>query len=246
VTSIQTDSVPAGITLQKRVLPFPEVLAQSVANMAPSAAMALLPLFVFASAGNGTWLSFAVSLAVVLIVAYCASVFATRLSSAGSCYVWVTRAIGPAAGSSAGWGLVFAYLFTGVGCLLGFEIYGDNFLAGLGVSPANHVIRAILYLVGGLGPAIMAVADIKVSQRLAFILESLSVTVILILCVAVFVHNGGVIDTRQLSLKGTGAGGIVTGMVLASFAFAGFESAGSGTSSPSASPARCSRAPSPA
>jgi amino acid transporter len=227
VTSIQTDSVPAGITLQQRVLSFPEVLAQSVANMAPSAAMALLPLFVFASAGNGTWLSFALSLAVVLVVAYCASVFATRLNSAGSCYVWVTSAIGPAAGSSAGWGLVFAYLFTGVGCLLGFEIYGDNFLAGLGVSPANHVIRAILYLAGGLGPAIMAVTDIKISQRLAFILESVSVTIILILCVAVFAHNGGVVDTRQLTLTGAGAGGIVTGMVLAIFAFAGFESAGS-------------------
>ncbi len=38
-------AVNSGITLQKRVLSFPEVLAQSVANMAPSAAMALLPLF---------------------------------------------------------------------------------------------------------------------------------------------------------------------------------------------------------
>jgi hypothetical protein len=45
------------ITLTKRVLSTREVLAQSVANMAPSAAMALLPLFVFASAGNALWLS---------------------------------------------------------------------------------------------------------------------------------------------------------------------------------------------
>jgi len=228
VAPTQTDSAAdSGIKLQKRVLSFPEVLAQSVANMAPSAAMALLPLFVFASAGNGTWLSFALSLAVLLIVAYCASVFATRINSAGSVYVWVTRAIGPAAGSSAGWGLVLGYLFTGIGCALGFEIYGDNFLVGLGVSPTDHVIRAILYIVGGLGPAIMAVSDIKISQRLAFVLESVSVTIILILCIAVYVHSGGVVDTRQLTLKGSGAGGIVVGMVLAIFAFAGFESAGS-------------------
>jgi hypothetical protein len=40
------------ITLKKRVLSTAEVLARSVANMAPGAAMALLPLFVFASAGN--------------------------------------------------------------------------------------------------------------------------------------------------------------------------------------------------
>ncbi len=227
MATAQSDvAVNSGITLQKRVLTFPEVLAQSVANMAPSAAMALLPLFVFLSAGNGAWLSFGISIIVLLIVAYCASLFATRINSAGSFYVWVTRALGPGAGSAAGWGLVLGYLFTGIACVLGFEIYGDNLLVGFGLSPGNHVVRAILYVVGGLAPAIMAVADIKISQRVAFILESVSVTIILILCIAVYAHNGGVIDTHQLSLKGAGAGGIVVGMVLAIFAFVGFESAG--------------------
>jgi amino acid transporter len=196
--------------------------------MAPSAAMALLPLFVFLDAGNGAWLSFGLSLVILLVVAYCASQFATRINSAGSFYVWVTRALGPGAGSAAGWGPVLGYLFTGVACVLGFEIYGDNVLTGLGLSsPDNHVVRAVLYLAGGLLPGIMAVSDIKISQRLAFILESCSVTIILILCVAVWVHNGGVIDHAQLSLKGSGTGGIVVGMVLAIFAFVGFESAGS-------------------
>ena len=219
--------VVSDITLQKRVLSTPEVLAQSVANMAPSAAMALLPFLVFLSAGNGTWLSFGISMIVLLIVAYCAAQFATRINSAGSFYVWVTRALGPGAGSSAGWGLVLGYLFTGIACVIGFEIYGNNFLSGFGISsPTNHVVKAILYIVGGLVPAFMAVSDIKFSQRLAFILEAVSVTIILILCIAVYVHSGGVIDTQQLSLKGAGAGGIVVGMVLAIFAFVGFESAG--------------------
>src|ERR1700742_3927804 len=217
----------SGITLQARVLSFPEVLAQSVANMAPSAAMALLPFLVFLSAGDGAWVSFGLSLIIFLVVAYCASVFATRINSAGSFYVWVTRALGPGAGSAAGWGLVLGYLFTGVACVIGFEIYGDNFLTGFGISsPDNHVVRAVLYLAGGLLPAVMAVSDIKISQRVAFILEATSVAIILILCIAVYVHSGGVIDHAQLSLKGSGAGGIVVGMVLAIFAFVGFESAG--------------------
>jgi amino acid transporter len=229
MAAAQTElAVDSGITLQKRVLTFPEVLAQSVANMAPSAAMALLPLLVFLSAGNATWLSFALSLVVLLVVAYCASIFATRINSAGSFYVWVTRALGPGAGSAAGWGLVLGYLFTGVACVIGFEIYADNFLTGLGISsPDNHIVRGVLYVAGGLLPAIMAVSDIKISQRLAFALEAISVTIISILCVAVWIHNGGVFDHAQLSLKGGGAGGIVVGMVLAIFAFVGFESAGS-------------------
>jgi amino acid transporter len=221
---VATDS---GITLKKRVLSTPEVLAQSVANMAPSAAMALLPFLVFLSAGNGTWLAFALSLVVLLIVGYCAAQFATRINSAGSFYVWVTRSLGPGAGSAAGWGLVLGYLFTGVATVLGFEIYGDNFLVGFGLSPGNHVVRAILYIVGGLAPTLMAVSDIKISQRVAFLLEAVSVTIILILCIAVYVHNGSIFDSHQLSLKGAGAGGIVVGMVLAIFAFVGFESAGS-------------------
>ena len=196
---VATDS---GITLKKRVLSTPEVLAQSVANMAPSAAMALLPFLVFLSAGNGTWLAFGLSLVVLLIVGYCAAQFATRINSAGSFYVWVTRSIGPGAGSAAGWGLVLGYLFTGVATVLGFEIYGYNFLVGWGVAPNNHVVRAVLYLVAGVAPALMATADIKISQRVAFLLEAVSVTIILILCIAVYAHNGGVFDSRQLSLKG--------------------------------------------
>ena len=73
---LATDS---GITLKKRVLSTPEVLAQSVANMAPSAAMALLPLFVFFSAGNALWLSFALGLVVMLMVGYCAAQFGKRI-----------------------------------------------------------------------------------------------------------------------------------------------------------------------
>ncbi len=228
MATAQTDiAESSGINLQARVLTFPEVLAQSVANMAPSAAMALLPWLVFLDAGNGAWLSFGLSLVVLLVVAYCAAQFAVRINSAGSFYVWVTRALGPCAGSAAGWGLILGYLFTGIACVIGFEIYGANLLSGYGVISAdNHWAHLLLYLAGGVAPAVMAVSDIKISQRLAFLLESLSVTIILILCIAVYVHSGGVFDHAQLSLKGSGAGGVVVGMVLAIFAFVGFESAG--------------------
>ena len=92
--------------------------------------------------------------------------------------MWVTRALGPGAGSAAGWGLILGYVFTGIACVIGFEIYGNNFLSGFGLSsPTNHAVKAILYVVGGVVPALMAVSDIKFSQRLAFILESVSVTI---------------------------------------------------------------------
>ena len=79
---------------------------------------------------------------------------------------------------------------------------------------------------GGLAPALVAVLDIRISQRAAFILEAVSVTIIVILCVAVYVHKGSVVDHAQLTLSGFKPGGVVVGMVLAIFAFVGFESAG--------------------
>jgi amino acid transporter len=45
--------------------------------------------------GNALWLSFALGLVVLLIVGYCAAQFASRINSAGSFYVWVTRAGAP-------------------------------------------------------------------------------------------------------------------------------------------------------
>ncbi len=190
VTALSADTSVV-TELKRGALSLPEVLAQSVANMAPSAAMALLPLLVFAGAGNGTWVSFLIALLALMCIGYCAAQFGRRINSAGSFYVWVSKALRPSFGHAAGWGLILGYLV-------------DTLIA-VGV----------------------AFLDIGLSARTALILESISVTIILILCVNIWVHNGGVIDTHQLSLTGVKPGGILVGTVLAIFAFVGFESAGS-------------------
>src|SRR3989440_9720870 len=91
-------NIAGATTLKRNTLTLPEVLAQSVANAAPSAAMALLPLLVFLNAGNGSWLAFVIAVILMTCVGYCASQFAKRMNSAGGFYVWVTQALGPGAG----------------------------------------------------------------------------------------------------------------------------------------------------
>jgi amino acid transporter len=208
-------------------LSLPEVLAQSVANMAPSAAMALLPLLVFAGAGNGTWVAFLVALLALLCIGYCAAQFARRMNSAGSFYVWVSKALRPSFGHAAGWGLILGYLATGMATVYGFAIYGADLLTRLGAPGDNRAILAALFLLDTLAAASVAFFDIGLSAKTALILESISVTIILILSVNIWVHNGTVFDTHQLSLTGVKPGGILVGVVLAIFAFVGFESAGS-------------------
>jgi amino acid transporter len=208
-------------------LSLPEVLAQSVANMAPSAAMALLPLLVFAGAGNGTWVAFLIALLALLCIGYCAAQFARRINSAGSFYVWVSKALRPSFGHAAGWGLILGYLATGMATVYGFAIYGGDLLTRLGAPGDNKGILVALFLLDTLLAASVAFFDIGLSAKTALILESISVTIILILSVNIWVHNGTVFDTHQLSLTGVKPGGILVGVVLAIFAFVGFESAGS-------------------
>ena len=217
-------------TLRRDSLSMPEVLAQSVANMSPTGAMALLPLLIFVSAGNGTWLSFVIAIVLMVCVGYCAAQFSRRANSAGSFYVWVTQGLGPGAGHTAGWSLQLGYVATGVATILGFAIFGADFLnrvSGGAIAADNRLVLVVLFLVDFFVPLAVAIMDMRLSARTSLTLESISVVLILVLCVAIWINRGSVFDTGQLSLSGASAGGIVVGVVLAIFAFVGFESAGS-------------------
>jgi amino acid transporter len=220
--------VAGATSLKRNVLSLPEVLAQSVANMAPSAALALLPLLVFLNAGNGTWLSFLIAVILMGCVGYCAVQFAKRMQSAGSFYVWVTRGLGPGAGYASGWGLQLGYLATGVVTVLGFGVFGADLIHRFvpAVDPLNPWLQVGLYLLGIGVTLTLAITDIQLSARTTLTLESISVAAILTLVVAVFIARGP-IDLSQLTFSGVVPGGIVVGVVLAIFAFVGFESAGS-------------------
>jgi amino acid transporter len=67
----------------------------------------------------------------------------------------------------------------------------------------------------------------KLSAHTALTLEALSVSIIISLCIAAYVHHGSVIDRSQLTLSGAHFGGIIDGTVLAIFSFVGFESSAS-------------------
>jgi amino acid transporter len=227
--SMPTDVAPAveQPDLRRGVLSLPEVLAQSVANMAPSAAMALLPLLVFLNAGNGSWLSFVIALVLMLLVGFCITQFAKRTNASGSFYSWVRASLGVGAGHTAGSGLLLGYIATGMATVLGFGIYGADLLTRLGITSGVGYVQVVLYAVDLIGAVLVAISDVRISVRTSMVLEAISVTAILAICVAVFVEHGAVLDTAQISLRDSGLGGVTVGVVLAIFAFVGFESAGS-------------------
>jgi amino acid transporter len=210
---------PSG--LRSDCLPFPDVLAQSVANIAPTVTPTVNAALVFASAGNGTWLTYLIATVGLVFVGLNINQFAQRSAAPGSLYMYIARGLGPMAGVITGWSLMLAYFFTAIAVAAGFANYGEVLLAPLGITPSPIFLLAICVGVAWY----IAYRDIQLSTVLMLLLEVVSVAMLLLLSMIVVFKKGYVIDMAQLTLRDTPPSGVVSGLVLGVFSFVGFESA---------------------
>ncbi|TMC71379.1 MAG: APC family permease [Chloroflexi bacterium] len=214
-----------GAGLRRNILSMPEVLTQSVANAAPSAAVSVLPAIAFIYAGNGAWLTFVIATVSMVLIGYSVSIFARRFASAGSFYVYNTKALGSAGGFASGWALVLGYVFTAMATTCGVAIYLGAFLTQIGLPGGTTGAILLMIAIDVAVASWFAYRSIGLSARMSLVLEAVSMSIILVLFAIVFVRKG--ISTDVLSLKGMPSAGIGPGIVIAIFAFVGFESAAS-------------------
>lgn len=207
--------------LKGECLPFGEVLGQSIAVIAPITTPAANLGLIFALSGNGTWLSFLLGMMGLVFVSININQFASRSASPGSLYTYIAKGLGPMAGVMCGWGLVLAYLFTGMSVLCGFANFGQVLLRHIGIH--THVLT--LLATGAAVAWYAAYKDIQLSARTLLILEGISTALILILGVIIWANKGFTFDTNQLTLQGATPSGVAMGLVLVVFGFSGFESA---------------------
>lgn len=209
------------VGLRRDRLSFTETLAQSIANIAPTATPALnLPL-VFASSGNGTWFTYVLATLGLVLIGVCINQFARQSATPGSLYAYVVKGLGPTAGFLVGWGLILAYLTTGIATVAGSANYATTVLdkAGLHIGPYP------LYAILAVSLWLVAYRDVRLSARMMLLLEIVSVGLILTLGVLLLSRQGFHLDREQLTLAGMDLNGLRTGMVLGIFSFVGFESA---------------------
>jgi amino acid transporter len=219
--ALQTSPHKNASGLRPDYLSFPEVLAQSIANIAPTATPAFVIPLVFASAGNGTWLAYLTATIGLVLISFSINVFARESASVGSLYAFIARGLGPVVGVIAGWSLVIAYLFTATAVLLGFASYGDVLLGSSG-----SVSLAIF--LGAIAAGIswwIAYKDIKLSAELMLVIELVSAGLIVLLAVIVLIQKGFQLDLPQFTLEGVSPESLRLGLVLSVFSFVGFESA---------------------
>ena len=217
----------SGGLARRSVTPF-EVLAQSVANIAPSAVIAFGPGVMALYAGNGAWFSFAIGMGIILIVAQTVAVFARRRAGAGSLYSLIRPALGPWGSIVTGWALFIGVIAIASGSLAGAGFFASAFLDGLGINvfqpmAGQIVIDAILLAVA----VYLTISGVRIAARVSATLEVLSIIVIVIVLTIVLFSSGNVFDAAQLTLTGATFDGMVFAVVLAILGFVGFESAAS-------------------
>ncbi len=202
-------------------LSFIEVLAASVALIGLTMTPVLIAPYMFAAAGNGSWLAYIFAAVMLLLVAVCLNHFARRATASGSMFLYAAKELGPAVGTLAGWSMLWAYIFVGA------AQFGAQplFLGQLGEALGLHVPVLVPMVLLGVICWMLAARDIALSTIVMLALESVSVFIICILIVVVLAHHGPHVDPAQLHLVGVGKASIGLGIATAIFSFVGFESA---------------------
>lgn len=217
----ETDITHAG--LASKSMGQIEVFAQSLAGIAPSAVMATGPALIVVSAGNGTWLSYALGAVTVVLIGLCIVQFGNRIASTGSLYSYVARSLGSGGAFITGWTLAIGYMFIAMCGVAGCALYGAGFLEAFGIHAETRGVHLIIAIIATLLATALAIIGIKISTRLGLVLEIFSIGSILALLAITLFHTG-VVDHAQTSLQGAPMNGITFGVVLAVLGFVGFES----------------------
>ena len=207
--------------LRSGSLSFIEVLATSIALIGPSMTPILIAPYMFALAGNATWIAYVFCGAMLTFVALCINRFARRSSAAGSMYGYVTENLGPQVGAIGGWTLLWAYGFVATAVLGAMALFVSRLLTSMGLHAPSIAIVVVLAVIAWQA----AYRGVQISAIVMLALEIVSVAIIC-LVVAIVLHAQGLsLDHAQLTLQGGFPGGIGPVIAFAIFSFVGFESA---------------------
>jgi amino acid transporter len=201
-----------------------EVLAQSVSEIAPSAVVGAVVVLVVGASGPASWVTWLVGGAVLLLVAFVLTHLTSRYGSPGGLYTLVARAGGRPLGYFTAWMAVISYVGGAIAVVYQISEFATGFLnlPTIGL-PYNALTTAVVALIGLTAGAWCSYSNAQASARTMLITESISVGLITILMFLVLIkHHGPIVDPFEF--KGLSVHGVVLGIPLVLFSFAGFES----------------------
>ncbi|MBP2368932.1 APC family permease [Pseudonocardia parietis] len=206
--------------LMRRRLGPADVVAQSIAGSAPSAAMAATPVIVAGAAGPYTVWAFVAATVLALLVAASIGRFTTRMAAPGGLYTLTAQGLGSAAAFAGGIAGVAGYLLLCGAALAGAALYLGSLLAPFGAG--GPWLPAAAALVGGALVTALVVRGVRLAARVVLLVEAVAVAVL----VGVFVlllAGGPLAGAAAPAAPAPGVGGLVAGVLPALAAFIGFE-----------------------
>lgn len=223
-TTTQTQTQTQTATLKRGALGLSGAVIMSAALMGPAVSVYFNPQLVAAQAGAATPFVFALSMFASLIVANGIMQMAGELPSAGAFYTYVAHGIGARTAFVTG-GLMFvAYALLVPAELALIGSYTHDLLAEHGV----RIPWVVISLVAGALMTLLAVRGISGSIRVALVMFSCEVAVILVISIVILAKGGAHGLSAAPFNPGNspkGLSGIALGMVYGVLSFVGFEAA---------------------
>ena len=176
---------------------------------------------VAAGAGHSTALCYAAAFVVILLVSETLVLFQHQNPGADGIAGYVQLSFGRRLGQLGSWILLLGYGATLVACLAFLGFYLNRLLLHLGLPLAP----GLCVLLGGLLCLELARRDVRLSTRTMLVTETISVLIVLGLCLQVLQHGGVRADLAALNPAGDTIAQLRSGLMAAVLSFIGFESA---------------------
>jgi amino acid transporter len=214
---------PAG-GLRHNYLSFIEDTAQTLGVMAPTGTIGIILPLLIARAGNTTWITFSITLVAFSLILYCVYRFSQNLASAGALATFADAGLGRWGGVIAGWTYVAAMGFGAASTAPSSAFYADLFYTQITGAPTSLLRGGLISSAFVLAAALIAYRDIKLSTKLMFALELVSLGVIILIVGFAMFRTSAWIDPPQLHLEGVHLPGFQYALVFGFMTLAGFES----------------------
>ena len=210
--------------LARRSVGFFDVLAQSVAAVAPTGVALTFPAIVVTQVGGPTLVAAGLAIMATLLVAMSVNEFARRMAVTGSLYTYVAKATGSGAGYATALSLQFGYGFISVFCLVSSVTHlRDGMERTSGWSPPTYVL-ALTLLVLGAAIVLLIIRGIRLTLGVLLIIETVTAAVVLLLVIALLVHLRGQLDWSMFHVGDSTPKNVAAGTAVVMTAFVGFES----------------------
>ena len=160
----QPGSAAGGRTGLRKTLGLLDVIAQSISVIAPAMSGAFLTYLASTKAGGATPLAYLLGTLAMLCVGMVVAQFATRVSSAGSLYTYITQGLSRGAGFVAGWCYAAAFLILGGAVMAGFGFFTSSLVASV-LGLAEPVSWFWFFAFGLVVCALLSMFDVNLSTR---------------------------------------------------------------------------------